>query len=140
MNQVSQLGCASFLCPLPPMILMRYFIAVFTALFAATCNAEFTSETQTNTGEVTLNIMNSTSPDNVFTINWPPVENYNPFSEQPVRYEIWHNDSLLDTVSFTRYSIKVSDLSEKIGCISIRAVRGSHYSDHSSPACFFIKG
>ena len=120
------------------MMLMRYLTAVLFALFTATCNAEYTSGLQTDTEEVTLNIMSSTSPNNVFTIKWPAIENYNPFSKQPVRYEIWHNDYLLDTVTITRYSIKVSELSEKIGCISIRAVRGEQKSDYSSPSCYFV--
>jgi hypothetical protein len=117
---------------------MQSLIAVSAVLVstAFATGSVFASESQNET--VTLNIMNSSNPDNVFAINWPPVQHVNPFSDENVRYEIWHNEALLDTVTSTRYTIKVSELSERVGCISIRAVLGNTYSSHSAPACFFI--
>lgn len=117
---------------------MRYKIALAVNLIAAVFLARSALATETENETVTLNIMSSSDPNSVFAINWPPVQYVNPFAGENVQYEIWHNDDLLDTVSTTRYTIRVSELSEKLGCISIRAVLGNAYSNHSAPACFFI--
>lgn len=109
----------------------------------ASNNSSNTSPTSTpnnneNANGTDTQILNSDSSNTIISISWQHAENRNPLATPPLQYEIWNGESLVDTVSDTIYQIKVSDLSESSGCMSIRAIRGDAKSDHSSPTCFQI--
>ncbi len=86
-----------------------------------------------------LKVLHPSAADNVISITWPPIDDKNPFASPPLNYEVWNNDALLAIVDTNHFLIKISELENNIGCIRIRAVRGSYKSDRSSPACFVIQ-
>ena len=88
---------------------------------------------------VLVNIMQPTSPDNIISITWPHIQEQSPFSRTPLFYEVWNNERLMATVNTNRFLLKLSELENQVGCFSIRAVRGSLKSEHSSPVCFFVR-
>jgi len=117
----------------------RYFLLLACTALAA-CNAGYQDHTPTadEDSEVLINLMQPTSPDSIINIKWPPVDNHNPFASEPLRYEVWKNDQLVDTVKENSYQLDLSELQTTVGCISIRAVRGAQKSDYSSPSCYVV--
>ncbi|MEM7258914.1 MAG: hypothetical protein AAF404_16175, partial [Pseudomonadota bacterium] len=63
----------------------------------------------------------------------------NPFSTELLKYEIWHNEQLLDTVHENHYTLSLADHENHIGCVTIRAVRGTQKSAHSPPVCYVVQ-
>lgn len=116
---------------------MNYFLPTIAAGLALLGSAIYPLATSAQ--GISLNLMSSNNPEDIVDINWEPIKTPNPFSVDTTVYEIWHNHSLLDTVDKPQYRIKLSELDEHHGCISIRAVRGSIKSGYSVPACFLVK-
>lgn len=77
-------------------------------------------------------------------IRWPRVEPANPFSNDPVNYEIWHNDIHIDTVATNSYQLPVSFNESKLqykqnyGCVRLRAVKRDQQSELSEPTCYAV--
>lgn len=116
---------------------MRFLLQTIVAVFTLLSTAIYPLATSAE--GLSFNLMSSNNPDDIVKINWKPIEPPNPFAVESLVYEIWHNHALLDTVKKPQYKIKLSDLNEQHGCISIRAVRGSNKSGYSTPACFLVK-
>lgn len=112
---------------------------LFVFAAGAACDADHHYNTDYLNAEVLVNVMRTTNPDSLVTINWPAVDNLNPFSAESLTYEIWHNETLLGIADTNSFQLRLSDLEVKFGCISIRAVRGELKSEHSSPTCFLVQ-
>lgn len=113
---------------------MPFLVAAVTA-----CDGHYLHDADHSNGEVLLNVMQTSDPNNLVTINWPAVSDLNPFSADPLTYEVWHNENLLGVSETNSFQLRLSDLEVKFGCISIRAVRGDLKSDYSSPTCFLVQ-
>lgn len=76
-------------------------------------------------------------------IRWPHLEQPNPFSTNPVYYEIWHNEQHVDTVATNSFLLTL-DLEYSrahgagFGCIRLRAIQGEQRSELSEPICYTV--
>lgn len=119
---------------------MRTIIILLALSVITACDSRVDDIATSSNGasEVPINYMQPVSAKDVVSIQWASDDNLNPFSADPLTYEIWQDDKLLDTVDDNSYELQLSQLQNKVGCISIRAVRGAQKSGFSTPSCFII--
>ena len=129
---------------------MRFLLLASILVSLLACVAEDTQvqsatdlidqDTLTQLAKEANSIVLPESPSEQVVISWPPIDDYNPFSTDPLLYEIWKNDKHIDTVETTRYVLTLDRDKEQVNCIRLRAVYGNRRSELSKPSCYSVSG